>query len=349
MKNLSLTMGYEIKMTTGSYFKPTTIQLWDQSSRFSEFTPHSPFKYMNDALVGIGLYKLNSYKNLPFSERTFAEQCFKTIDPYTQLYKSSAARLKEIQQSVPKSQSLHIENFEKKFNDLLEKSNKDGSLDLSFVPDMLDCIKDFEKELDRTLIYNFSPQLSEKTTEKLSCFYSVLFHLRTLIALDYNAHTEDSAFECVKCDSISDYLPKADFTVNDALMYWQFKKLSTPFIAHKDKDVRLEKLFIEPMQRSFNQYNHNACALIDNLPQNLLTSCSQAELEDVLHHTQMDWLLGSSAGLLFRLREELFALDHGYNKVFWPEAHPPKKGQPKALKICFELSEQDVFGQSKAA
>ena len=99
MKNLSLTMGYEIKMNAGSYFKPTAIKIWDQTSRFSEFTPQPPFKYMNDALVGIGLHKMNQYKNLPFSERTFAEQCFKAVDPYSQLYKNSNNRLKEVFQS----------------------------------------------------------------------------------------------------------------------------------------------------------------------------------------------------------------------------------------------------------
>lgn len=349
MKNLSLTMGYEIKMNAGSYFKPTAIKIWDQTSRFSEFTPQAPFKYMNDALVGIGLQKMNQYKNLPFSERTFAEQCFKAVDPYAQLYKNSNNRLKEVFQSAHRPSTLTIENFEKNINDLLDTAMTENELNLNVVPQFLNTIKKFEQEIGSPLIYNFSFQLSEKTTEKILCFYSVLFHLRTLVALDYNAHAEDSAFECVKCDSISDYLPKADFTVNDALMYWQFKKLSTPFIAHKDKDVRIEKLLIEPLQRSFNQYNHNACALIENLPQSLLTSCSPAELEEVLHHTQMDWLLGSSAGLVFRLREELFGLEHGYDKVFWPEATPQKKGKPQGLKICFELNEQDIFGQSSAA
>lgn len=349
MKTLSLQMGYEIKMAAGPVLKPVELKMWDQSSRFSEFTPQSPLKYMNDALIGLTFHKMNGFKNLIFTDRVFAEQSLKALDPYFELYQKSAANLKPLKASVPAENKLACENFEKKFSDFWDQTITTIGVNFSFFNKALEIINAFETDLGKPFIYNFSVQFSEQFTEKLICFYSLLFHLRTVTALDHNAYVEDTAFECVKCDSITDYLPKADFTVNDALLYWQFKKLSTPFVGHKDKDVRIEKLFVDPMERAFFQYNHNACALIDQLPQGVLTSSSQTELEDFLHHVQMDWLLGTSAGLLFRLREETFGLVHGYDKVFWPEATQTKTKKPSTLKICFELNDANVFGQKTSA
>lgn len=348
MKTLSLQMGYEIKTASGPVLKPTEIKIWDQSSRFSEFTPQAPLKYMNDALIGLTFQKMNGFKNLTFTDRVFAEQSLKALDPYFEIYQKSAANLKPLKSPVPPQNKLACENFEKKFSDFWDQTITATEINFKFFGKALEVINSFETELGKPFIYNFSVQFSEQFTEKLICFYSLLFHLRTVIALDHNAYVEDTAFECVKCDSITDYLPKADFTVNDALLYWQFKKLSTPFVGHKDKDVRIEKLFVDPMERAFFQYNHNACALIDQLPQGLLSSSSQTELEDFLHHVQMDWLLGSSAGLLFRLREETFGLVHGYDKVFWPEASQTKNKKPSNLKICFELNEANVFGKKSS-
>jgi len=349
MKTLSLQMGYEIKTANGPVLKPTEIKIWDQSSRFSEFTPQAPFKYMNDALIGLTFHKMNGFKNLTFTDRVFAEQSLKALDPYFELYQKSASKLKPLVENIKPMPHLATENFEKSFSDFLSHTFTPQGVSFQFFNKGLELISSFESELGKPFIYNFSVQFSDGFTEKLICFYSLLFHLRTVVALDHNAYVDDTAFECLKCDSITDYLPKADFTVNDAMLYWQFKKLSTPFVAHKDKDVRIEKLFVNPMEHAFFQYNHNACALINHLPQSLLASSSQSELEDLLHGVQMDWLLGSSCGLLFRLREEAFGLVHGYDKVFWPDAILTKNKKSLNLKICFELSDVDVFRQPRAA
>ncbi len=353
MKTLSLQMGYEIKTAAGPVLKPTEIKIWDQSSRFSEFTPQAPFKFMNDALIGLTFHKMNGFKNLTFTDRVFAEQSLKALDPYFELYQKSAAKLKPITNAVkienPKNYALACENFEKQFSDFWDQTITQAEISFQFFGKALAIINSFEDQLGAPFIYNFSVKFSESFTEKLVCFYSLLFHLRTVIALDHNAHVEDTVFETLKCDSITDYLPKADFTTNDAMLYWQFKKLSTPFVGHKDRDVRIEKLFVDPLERAFFQYNHNACALIDQLPKSLLTSSSQTELEEVLHCVQMDWLLGTGAGLLFRLREEAYGVVHGYDNVFWADATMAKNKKSSSLKICFELNEADVFTQKSAA
>lgn len=349
MKNLSFQMGFEIKTAAGPILKPTKFTAWDQNSRFSEFTPEAPFKYRNDVLTGLTFHKMNHFNDLGFTDKTFAEQSLKALDPYSELYKKSASRLrpvtKNIKSAVP---PLKVENFEKKFTDFWDMAITPKGVDFTALSHALEILNQFENEVGAPFIYNFQVQFSEKFTDKLLCFYSFLFHVRTLVALDHNAYVEDTTFECIKCDSITDYLLKSDFTVNDALLYWQFKKLATPFIGHKDKDVRIEKLFVAPMERAFFQYNHNACALIDNLPQSFLTAMSQTELEHALHHVQMDWLLGTGCGLLFRIREEIFGICHGYDKIFWPEASEVKTKKASSLKICFELKESDVFDKKTA-
>jgi hypothetical protein len=222
-------------------------------------------------------------------------------------------------------------------------------VDFSKIPKILNTISDFENQTGTPFIYNFGFEFSPSFKEKLVCFHSFLFNLRSVIAIDHNAYIEDSSIESVKCDCISDYLAKADYTINDALLFLQFKKLTTPFVSHKDKDVRIEKLLVHPMEKYFYQYNHNACCLIDQLPPSFLSSLSMTELEETLHHVQMDWLLGSSSGLLFKIREEVFGIIEGYDKVFWPETQNITTKSSSKLTLSFQITNQDLATDSNAA
>jgi hypothetical protein len=170
----------------------------------------------------------------------------------------------------------------------------------------------------------------------------MLYHLRSVVAVDHNAHVEDTSLETVKCDSISDYLPKSDYTVNDALLYWHFKNLT------ENVSGEVEKTIVAPMHNYFIQYSHNACNLIDQLPGNFLESLKNVDLEEALHHVQMDWLLGSCSGLLFKIREELFGVLEGYDKIFWPEASNAKNKKASVLTLNFTLSDKDVHHQKVA-
>jgi len=339
MNSKAVLIGYEIKTTFGPVLKPTRFSLWDQNSRFSEFTPHPPLKFMNDSLVGLHFKKMTQFANCKKNEIPLIQQALESYCPYLPLFKNHSQSLNEKFNIKQLSQSKHIDNFEAnwfKFWDNLEFSK---GINFNLFDELFNLIGQFEESTQKPLLYNCGFKFSDKLNEHLLSFYSFLFHLRTLVALDHNAHINDTCFESLRCDSISDYLPKADFTTNDALIYWQFKKLSTPFVSHKDKDIRIEKLLVEPLQRAFNQYNHNACFLIDQMPSDFLAKYSNNELETELHHIQMNWLLGSSSGLLFRIREELYGLSHGYEQIFWPEATAHKTQKPTTLKICFEIDE----------
>ncbi len=351
MKHNSFSMGFEIKTTSGSVPTPTQFIPWNKEADYSaEYTPTTTLKYMNDALIGMNFHVLSQFKATSKTDQQFITQFLTSTDPYFEIYANSSKRLTEIN----KKSSIHksfmnkefVSHFETEFTQVLEKCFTQDGVQFKQINEALNCIADFEKKLGNAFLYNFSVQFSEVFTQKLISFYSFLFHIRTVVAMSHNNHVEDSSFESVKCDSINDYLAKTDFTVNDALLYWQFKKLATPFIG--TPDVRVEKLFINPLEQSFLKYNHNACALINNLPESFLTFHNAVHLEESLHQVQMDWLLGTSCGLLFRLREECFGVQHGYDKIFWPEAGNVKAKRHVNLKFCFELLESDLISTQKA-
>ncbi len=357
MKKNQFQMGIEIKTKSGAVLKPDQLHFWDFNAptppanlpnHFTNMTPQNPFKYFTDAILGLCYHKMNDYKFLNPEEKRFTLQAYRSFDPYSTLYSKSAPRVKALHKGA-KPHALQYENFEKKMTAIWDETFSQKTVHFASLSAALDCISEFETSLDEAFLYHFSIQFSGRFTEKLICFYSFLFHLRAVVAVDHNAHVDDSSFESIKCDSISDYLPKSDYTVNDALLYWQFKKLATPFVGHKDKDTRIEKLFVDPMLKSFNQYNHNACCLIDQLPKSFLNSLSHAELEEALHHVQMDWLLGSEAGLLFKIREELYGITEGYEKIFWPEASTTPSKKSTSLNICFSLSDKDLSKEFVAA
>ncbi|MBC7421280.1 MAG: hypothetical protein H7328_11180 [Bdellovibrio sp.] len=352
MKKNSFEMGIEIKTAAGSILKPQQMHFWDLSSsnvpaQIKNLKPQAPFKYHTDAILGLCYHKMTDYKFLSAEERQFATQAYRSFDPYTELYQKSAPRVRSLRGNF--KATLKYENFEKQMSEIWSEVFENKTIYFAKLEKALDYLSEFEMSIESTFLYNFNIQFSEKMTEKLICFYSFLFHLRSLMAIDHNGHVEDSSVESVKCDSISDYLPKSDYTINDALLYLQFKKLSIPFVGHKDKDVRIEKLFVDPLLKAFNQYNHNACCLVDQLPKSFLNSLPQAELEEALHHVQMDWLLGSEAGLLFKIREELFGATEGYDKIFWPELSTSKSKQATSLNICFTLSHKDLAREYAAA
>lgn len=349
MKKNALKMALTITAEKGCVLRPITVKVSHQPPSPSiEASHHAPFKYYTDAIIGLCYHKMTDFKHSQADGNHFTENAYRSLNPYLELFRKSSPRVQALGKPKPE-QKLQVENFEKSMDEAWSKLFTAEHMDLTTVPRILNLISDFENQLAAPLLYNLSLQFSERFTEKLISFYSLLFHLRSVVAIDHNAYVHDSSIDTVKCDSISDYLPKSDYTANDALLFWQFKKLSIPFVAHKDKDVRIEKLLVQPLEKYFYQYNHNACCLIDQLPTSFLNSVSTTDLEDTLHHVQMDWLLGSASGLLFKIREEVFGLIEGYDKVFWPESLHHKPKSATQLKLVFEINQNDLTIEPHAA
>lgn len=348
-----LNLNFEIALSADDVSTPQAFQLLDyKEKKIASFNP--TYKFLNDVICGLQFHRMNNFSFLNLQEKSFASKALLELDPYQQIYTKCAHQLKsslgQFEKSVPTPKSkLEIENLEKALDDFFLSVFNTRRFQFKNLHPLIELINQFEEKLESPLIYHFGLKLKRELVEKLMAFYSFLFHLRTLVALDYNQSTDDSAFENLKCDSISDYIPKSDFTVNDAILYWQFKKLSTPFMGHKDKDSRIEKLLVKPLERAFFQYSHNACALICHLPESYLSQHSLNQLEEQLHNLQMNWLLGSPSGLLFRIREELFGLSEGYSKIFWPELSGSRKKPASTLSLEVEFTEKDLSKSSQAA
>ena len=74
-----------------------------------------------------------------------------------------------------------------------------------------------------------------------------------------------------------------------------------------------------------------------------MNSWKPTELEEALYLVQMDWLLDSESGLLFKIREEVFALEQGYEKIFWRDYEGQPSQKPVPLSIYFDMSERYLF------
>jgi hypothetical protein len=346
MKNNSVQMAIEIKTTAGSVLKPQELYFWELNTQntpkhLKSLTPQAPFKFYTDAILATCFHKMTDYKYVTAENKDFVKKAYTNFDHYTELFNKSAPRVKALGSSNLQNKK-HCETFEKKMTEVWSNAFTENKVSFTELTEALNHISEFEARTSSPLIYNFSVNFSTEFTEKLICFYSLLFHLRSVIAVDHNAHVEDTSHETVKCDSISDYLPKSDYTINDALLYWHFKNLT----ANVNGDI--EKKLVTPMHHHFLQYSHNACNLIDQLPVNFLGSLADVDLEEALHHIQMDWLLGSATGLLFKIREELFGVIEGYDKIFWPESSNGKNKKASTLNLCFQLAEKDIHQQKVA-
>jgi hypothetical protein len=349
--DFNLSINFEINLNSDPIGTPNSFNLLEKKeSNVVNFSPN--YKFLNDLICGLQFHKMNDFSFLNLQEKTFAKKALLELDPYHQIYSKCSHQLRSTLSTFDKNSptsAIQIENLEKSLDDFFQQVFNTRRFQLKSLFPLLELINQFEEEIESPLIYLFSLKLKPQLIEKLTSFYSFLFHMRTIVALEFNQSTDDSAFENLKCDSISDYIPKSDFTVNDAILFWQFKKLSTPFVGHKDKDSRIEKLLVKPLERAFLQYSHNACALITQLPDSYLSQLSVSQLEEQLHNLQMNWLLGSASGLLFRVREELFGLMEGYANIFWPEATSGRKKSAATLNLQVEFCESDLQKNSQAA
>lgn len=352
MKKEKIQLGYEVIVEKGPIAKPVALEFWKTPSTHEKWTQTAPFKFMADALVGLSLFKMNDYLKSPLMcpelNYSFCGEAWRALDPHYELFQRTTARVNSLKEQAPKADPHLVKSLENSLNEIISNAQKSWGLDLKELFAMNDAIAHFENKSGTRLIYNFGLNFSKTLNEKLLQVFSCLFHLRSLIALDYNAHTQDATFEAVKVDAISDYLPKPDYVVHDALLYLSFKRLSQPF-ANQRNDARVEKLFVTPMQKAFEQHIHNAYFLVEQLPESFLNSLNHVELEEALYMVQTDWLLGSEAGVLFKIREELFGLEYGYEKIFWQDLAKKPSFKAGNLSICCEVDESDIFGGSHAA
>ncbi len=335
-------LGYNVEVEKGCILKPRKIQFW-QNEDFKSQQPQEPFHYFSDALVGLALVHLNpEFKNPFHSEKINYGFCFEAwnaLEPHHTLYKKSQVRVNSLRSFLKPTPSHLIEYFERNFTDTMDSSMHSWGVDLTHLAHLIEAIDYLETKMEQPILYNFNLQLSREIQDKLHYLHSMLFNLRAMIALDYNNHCKDLAHEACKVDSITDYLSKAEYVANDAVLYYQFQKLRDKMGFEAQKT----------MHRAFKNFSHNGYCLIESLPKNFLKNSRMEELEESLYIVQMDWLLGTDAGLLFRVREELYGILEGYHKVFWPDANGKVYQAPTHLHVNCQITVDDLYHRTTAA
>ena len=274
MKKQNIKFDFHVITESGPLPKPTALRI--ASSQEKNVAHAKPLKYMSDALVGLSLMRLNPHlqgpaKTSDVSLETYQE-AWNQLDPHHTLFERSQERVLALKAKVPYLDPKMVSTFEKTFIETLDRACASDGLDLKQLWPLLDAMTYLESKISSPLIFNFGLHFSKLFIDRCQTLYSLLFNLRSLMAVDFNAHVEDASHESLKIDSISDYLPKAEYVVNDAVLYYNFKKLSQPFVAGKNSDVRIEKLMVEPMKKHFEQWAHNAVNLVDQLPKEFLES-----------------------------------------------------------------------------
>lgn len=349
----SVKLGYDILVERGPIAKPVAIQFWTEPKKYENFKSAEPFKYHADALVGLSTIQLNTFLKsplvVPCANYSNCHQLWQELDPHFQIYFRSNKRVTALAEQLPKADPNQFAEFEKKINATIDQAQKSWGFDLRDFWPIIDAINSLESKTTSALLFNFKTKFSKEFVNRLHFFYSLLFHIRSVIAVDHNAHVVDPSHEALKVDSISDYLHRPEYITNDAVLYLNFKKLCQPWTMGKTSDVRIEKLLVEPLASAFRQYSHNACQLIDQLPPSFLNSLPKPDLAEALHLVQMDWLLGSEAGLLFKIREELFGLQNGYEKIFYPDMEGQTYKKAMSLSVCCELQSPSQKDLSTAA
>lgn len=345
MSKNSIFLGYDLTMDKDEHtLRPLGVHFWQNEAKFKKNPPTPPFKYFADALVGLSTTKLNHFFKKTECPPLVAA-AWEKLDPHHHLFEHSQERVKAIQTQIAITPPKITSEFENHFNSILENAQKPWGIDISSLAVLVEKINWLEEKMKNPLLFNFHLRFSKEFIEQLHALYSLLFNVRSVVAVDYNAHISDPSHEAIVIDSLADYLPKAEYIVNDALIYWQFKKLTQPYQVYKRHESPVENLLVVPMTQTFKKYAHNACQLIENLSKSFLDGMNIVELEEALYLVQMDWLLGSHSGLLFRIREELYGITEGYEKVFWNDKELNQQA-PAHLSIHCEISPHDLEKQA---
>ncbi len=357
MKN-SFQFNYAIHTNPGVLLSPSRIEIFSEDKTRNKSDFQKPYRYLDDALLGFGIHLFNNYFRSPLykgSTGSYAMnlETWKKLNPLYNLYNRYQQRTKALRQNHPKN-SLSLDRFIISLRDGMKGASQPWGIDLDALKGCLSSFSLLEEELRVPLLFNFEMDFPSQVIDEMQVLYALLFHLRAIIAMDHNKIPDVAVHEGCTVDPFSDYLPKAEFIVNDAMIYFQFQKLQRKFpikaSTHFDTpELNSLKAWLSPLQASFHQYAHNACQLIDNLPEEFLKALKPSELEDALYLIQMDWLLGSPAGLLFRIREELFALEEGYEKVFWRDLEGHQTRPSQIIQISTLLTEDDIKQHSVAA
>lgn len=274
----------------------------------------APLPYFTDALLGLSAYNLSlrcqDYSASSEEER-LVSNLWQGLEPMHEIYNRSFQRIKLLlhnKLSIPSEAEL---KFEKSMNEILRSSCKSDGIDLVELLHLIDSLDYLETKRNQPFLFDTNIHFSNSTMDVLHTLNSLLYNLRALTAIYYNSKRKEPLYESLHLDSIKDYFHAPDLLTNDTMLCHQFIQLKQKGQLTGGGEIHLEKGFKTFLPHSYQ--------LIQSLPESFFTNQNSEQLEQSIYSFQIDWLLGTPSGLLYRIREELNGLREGYEQTFWPE------------------------------
>lgn len=295
---------------------PTFLSYEITPSPHTQNEVHPPLPYFTDALLGLSAYKLTLYsKDFSHSseEENVVNQLWQGLEPLYEVYQRSFQRISPLLHSAQKSPSDFEIKLDQGIAEILNNGCTSEGIDFVELSGILDCIDYFETKRHCPLLFDLNLKLPSITLERLHALNSVLYNLRALSAIYYNSNRKESLYETLHLDNVKDYFHAPDLLTNDTLLCHQFLTLK------KNGSFREGSSGLETLDKSFKNYLPHSYQLLQSLPESFFSNQTPEQLEQSLYSFQIDWLLGTPAGLLYRIREELNGLREGYDQTFWPE------------------------------
>lgn len=305
--------------------------------------PYAPLPYFTDAIVGLSAYKLlvHSKETLSSNEEALAALLWQRLEPLHEVYHRSYQRIKPLLATrSPDSKAELV--FEQSLREILKTASTEKGTNLDELLNLIDSLNYLESKRSHPLLFDTKLQLSASTINILHTLYSLLYNLRALSAIHYNSRRKDNLFEMLQIDSVKDYFHAPDLLTNESMLYYQFMKLqkNSPSTAHG----------LDSLKQAFKTYLPHSHYLVTSLPEEFFSQQNSELLEQSLYTFQIDWLLGSPGGLLYRVREELIGLKEGYEHTFWPELHNIQGDEPVGtLHVDCILGAEHIRQLSEAA
>jgi hypothetical protein len=306
-------------------FQPEKIEVGISPAQQNEKLNHQvPFPYYTDALVGLAAHKVLAFSNNSSFQSAKTALCallWEKLEPMHSIYHRSNERLKPLLET---KYSTFGKTFESNIKEILRDCCEDKKLNFKSLGDLINAISFLEKKIEAPLLFNRSLLLPHSTMDILHTLYSLLYNLRALVAMEHNAHVQEMCYDGLKLDPITDYLPNVENNVNDSLLFYHWSALS-------QHQPHQSSHFHESMEQAFRNFTYYGYNLMKALPAEFFKQKQIDVIEQGLYMFQVDWLLGSPSGLLFRLKEELYGLKESYEKIFWSDLHKKPDTQVQAI------------------
>ena len=114
-------------------------------------------------------------------------------------------------------------NFEKSLFEILKASCTPKGTNINEILQLIPTLNNLEEKRSHPLLFDTQLQFSDSTIGILHTIYSLLYNLRALTAINYNALCNDTIYETLQIDSVKDYFHAPDLLTNDTMFYLKIR------------------------------------------------------------------------------------------------------------------------------